>query len=207
MSPITDSAHADGQPVAEQAQEKLREGADAAKEQAANVTQQAQARARDEVETRTTDAGDRLKDGAGDARSMAEHLRSEGKDGPAKLVEDAAERAEKLGGYLSEADADRLIRDVEDFGRKNPWAVIAGGLALGFVAARAVSASSANRSQTGSGGPSTANGSGPKSLTAPTPTPAADTPRAAADAAVGDGYGGTESLPANADRPGYGGPL
>ncbi|WP_354698062.1 hypothetical protein DSM112329_03726 [Paraconexibacter sp. AEG42_29] len=209
MTPITEPGTTDGQPVTEQAQEKLKDGAEAAKEQAANVTQQAQARAREQVETRTTDAGEKLKGSAGDARSMAEHLRSEGKDGPARLVEDAADRAEKLGGYLSEADADQLIRDLEDFGRKNPWAVIAGGIAVGFLAARAVSASSAGRDQVGTT-TSSSTGNGARGLPAApsadtAPRPAADTPRAAADAAVGEGYSDTDGVPANADLPGYGG--
>lgn len=208
MTPITESTPSLDQPVVEQAQEKLNEGAEAAKEQVTGAAQQAQAKAREQVESRTSDAGERLKGTAGDARSMADHLRSEGKDGPARVIEDAADRAERLGGYLSEADADRLIRDVEDFGRKNPWAVIAGGLALGFVAARAVSASSSSRAQPVSrAATSSGTASAGRSLpaTSPVPGPAAQTPRAAADAAVGAGYGGTESVPANADLPGYGG--
>jgi hypothetical protein len=185
-------------PVTEQAQEKVKEGAQAAKEQALSAAQQAQARAREQVDQRTTDAGQRLKGTAGDARSMAAHLRSEGKDGPARLVEDAADRAEGLGGYLSEADADRLIRDVEDLARKNPWAVIAGGLALGFAASRFVSASSASRSSLEGGDPHRA-----PTRTLPAARPVA--PRAAADAAVGASYLGTEGVPDNADLPGYGG--
>ncbi|MCW2998275.1 MAG: hypothetical protein JWN65_1824 [Solirubrobacterales bacterium] len=138
-APDTDQA------VTEQAQEKLREGAQTAREQAQNATQQARDRAREQVDQRTTEAGQRLKGTAGDARSMAEHLRSEGKDGPARMVEQAADRAESLGGYLHDADADRLLRDVEDYARRNPWAVIAGGLLAGFAASRVVSASSASR--------------------------------------------------------------
>jgi hypothetical protein len=38
-----------------------------------------------------------------------------------------------------------LLRDVEDFARRNPWAVAAGGFALGFVASRLLKASSSER--------------------------------------------------------------
>ncbi|MCW3013754.1 MAG: hypothetical protein JWO02_846 [Solirubrobacterales bacterium] len=150
--PATTGMHApDEHAVTEQAQEKVKEGAQTARDQAQHATQQARERARDQVDQRTTQAGDRLKDTAGNARSMAEHLRSEGKDRPAKMVEQAAERTDALGGYLHEADADRLLHDMEDFARRNPWAVMAGGLVVGFAASRVVSASSAARHPVGRG--------------------------------------------------------
>jgi hypothetical protein len=76
---------------------------------------------------------------------VAEELRKQGKDKPAQYVEQAADRAERLGGYLEESDGDRILRDVEDFARRNPWAVAAGGLVLGFVASRMLKASSGER--------------------------------------------------------------
>ena len=72
---------------------------------------------------------------AGDVRSVGEELRKQGKDGPAKVADQAAERAEQVGSYLQDSNADRILRDAEDFGRRKPWAVVAGGLALGFAAA------------------------------------------------------------------------
>lgn len=211
MTPDTQSATTEsstpdnGQPLAEQAQEKLKDATAQAGEQAQNAAQQARDRAREQVDQRSTEAGQRLKDTAGDARSMADHLRSEGKDGPAKAVEQAAEKVESLGGYLHGADTDKLLRDVEDYGRKNPWAVIAGGIAVGFAASRVLSASSSTRSLNTGQGPTATNGSsGPaRSLTAA--RPADDTPRAAADAATGAPYGGHDQIPHNADLPRYGG--
>ena len=55
---------------------------------------------------------------AGDARSVADELRNQGKDQPAKLAEQAAQRAESLGDYLQRSDGDTILRDVEDFGRQ-----------------------------------------------------------------------------------------
>ena len=118
----------------EQAKEKAQEGA-----------QQAKRGVRDQVDQRSTEAGERVSSMAGDARSVAEELRNQGKDQPAKLAEQAAQRAESLGDYLQRADGDTILRDVEDFGRQRPWAVIAGGLALGFVASRFLKASSSRR--------------------------------------------------------------
>jgi hypothetical protein len=120
--------------VASQAQDKAREAAG-----------EARGRVREQVDQRSTELGQRVAANAGDARSIAEELRSQGKDGPARYAEQAADRAERLGGYLERSDADRILGDVEDFGRRNPWAIAAGGLLLGFAASRMLKASSGER--------------------------------------------------------------
>jgi hypothetical protein len=120
-----------------------------AKEQAKQQVQQARGQARErlreQVDQRSTQAGERVSSTAQDVRSVADELRKQGKDQPAKLAEQAAERVERAGGYLKESDADRILRDVEDFGRQKPWAVALGGLALGFAASRFLKASSSRR--------------------------------------------------------------
>ena len=113
-----------------------------AKEKAQETAQQAKRGVRDQVDQRSTEAGERVSSMANDARSVADELRNQGKDQPAKLAEQAAQRAESLGDYLKHSDGDAILRDIEDFGRRRPWAVIAGGLALGFAASRFLKASS-----------------------------------------------------------------
>ena len=122
---------------------------DQAKEKAQAAAGQAKEKAgfqlRSQVDQRSTDAGHRVGGLASDARAVSASLREQGKDQPARLAEQAAERADRLGTYLKESDADRILGDVEDFGRRQPWAVIAGGLALGLVASRFLKASSLDR--------------------------------------------------------------
>src|SRR4051794_33622034 len=118
-----------------------------ASEKAQATAQQARRGIRDQVDQRSTQAGTQVSSAAGDARSVAEELRNQGKHQPAKLAEQAAQRAESLGDYLQRSDGDTILRDVEDFGRRQPWAVIAGGLALGFAASRFLKASSSRRYQ------------------------------------------------------------
>ncbi len=124
----------------DQAKEKAQEAAGQAKEKAGSQL-------RSQVDQRSTDAGHRVGGFASDVRSVSEQLREQGKDQPAKLAEQAADRAERLGSYLKESDADRILGDVEDIGRRQPWAVIAGGVALGLVASRFLKASSSDRYQ------------------------------------------------------------
>ena len=132
---------------ANQAQEKVQEAAGQAKD-----------RAREQVDQRSTQAGEQVTGSAADLRSVAEHLRSEGKDQPGRLAEQAADRAERLGEYLKDSDADRILHDVEDFGRRQPLAVVAGGLALGFVASRFLKASSQTRATGNGTAPAQRNG-------------------------------------------------
>jgi hypothetical protein len=129
-----EQANAGSEGIASQAQDKAKEAAG-----------EARGRVREEVDRRSTEIGGRVGSSAGDARSVAEELRKQGKDTPARYVEQAADRVERLGGYLERSDGDRIVRDVEDFARRNPWAVAAGGLALGFAASRMLKASSSER--------------------------------------------------------------
>ena len=123
-----------------------------AKEQAQQAAGQARSTLRTQVDQRSTDAGQRVGGFASDVRSVGQQLREQGKDQPAKLADQAADRAERLGNYLTRSDADRILGDVEDFGRRQPWAVIAGGAALGFLASRFLKASSSRRYEQRSGG-------------------------------------------------------
>jgi hypothetical protein len=122
---------------------------DQAKEKAQEAAGQAKAKAgsqlRSQVDRRSTDAGHRVGGVASDVRAVSQSLREQGKDQPARLAEQAADRADRLGSYLRESDADRILSDVEDFGRRQPWAVIAGGVAIGLVASRFLKASSIDR--------------------------------------------------------------
>ncbi|MDQ6816900.1 MAG: hypothetical protein M3018_05760 [Actinomycetota bacterium] len=130
------------------AQEKAQEVAGEAQEKAQQAATQAKGKVREQVDQRSSDLGQRASGTAEDLRGVAEHLRSQGKDQPAQLAEKAAERVDGVGAYLQRSDGERILRDVEDFGRQRPWAVVAGGLMLGFAASRFLKASSSERYQT-----------------------------------------------------------
>ena len=128
-----------------QAKDKAKEVAGQAQEKAQDARQEARKRVRDQVDQRSTQAGEQVRGAAGDVRSVAMELRNQGKDKPARYAEQAAERVERAGDWLRDSDGDRILRDVEDFARRKPWAVAVGGLALGFAASRMLKASSSER--------------------------------------------------------------
>jgi ElaB/YqjD/DUF883 family membrane-anchored ribosome-binding protein len=129
----------------QQAQDKAREVAGQAQERAQEAAGQAKDRIREQVDQRSTQAGEQVSGAAGDVRNVADELRKQGRDGPARYAERAADQAERLGGYLTKSDGDTILRDAEDFGRRRPWAVVAGAFAIGFAASRLLKASSSER--------------------------------------------------------------
>jgi len=149
-----------------EAQEKAHEVAGEAQEKARDTAGKAQENVRQQVDQRATEAGEKATDAAQDLRSVGEELRKQGKDAPAKLADRAAEQTEKVGSYLKEKGPDEMLHDVEDFGRQRPWAVLAGGVAVGVVAARFLKASSRSRYQQRS-----SNGSSPTTQLPRTTTP------------------------------------
>jgi hypothetical protein len=153
------------------AKEKAQEAAGQAKDKASEAAGQAKNRLAVEVDTRSTQAGAQLRATADDVRSVAVELRGQGKDKPAELAAQAAERVQRIGDYLHHSDGDRLLRDVEDFARSKPWAVAAGGLALGFALSRFLKASSARRYESSRGVERSYNGAPPVGRPAPAVNP------------------------------------
>ena len=140
MSETVTAEGAAGQPRA-----KTDEVADQAKEKAQEAGARARSRVRDEVDRRSTEAGDQAGTAAQALRDTSQRLREEGNEPVANGMEQVAQRVERAGDWLRESDGDRIMREVEDFGRRNPLAVMAGGLALGFAASRLLKASSRRR--------------------------------------------------------------
>jgi hypothetical protein len=138
-----------GQSATEHAREIVQDSAQQVQEQVGQKAQEmrmhAGERVREQLDTRSSQAGEQVTATAGAIRRVGQQLRSEGNDGTAKYADQVADRAERLGNYLAHGDADRLLRDVENFARRQPLLTALGGAAFGFLASRFLKASSANR--------------------------------------------------------------
>ena len=121
------------------------EAKEQAQEKVSGLADRAQSTARDQVDQRSTQAGEQVSSLAGDLRSVGEQLRSQDNAKGAHVADQVAQRAERVGGYLTESDADRILSDIEDFGRRQPLLALAGGVVLGLAAARFLKASSTSR--------------------------------------------------------------
>jgi hypothetical protein len=147
----TEGSATDSGSTTDQVKDQVREKAQVAQDKARGAVGQARGRLSGQVDQRSTQAGERIAGTASDVRSIAEELRSQGKDAPANLAEQVANQADRVGDYLKGASGDRILRDVEDFARRQPMLVAAGALALGFAASRFLKASSRRRYESGYG--------------------------------------------------------
>ena len=98
-----------------------------------------------QLDRRSTQVGEQVQAMGSALQSGVEQLRNEGKDVPAKVMTQVAERAEDLGAYLQSTQADKMLTDLEHFARRRPWVTAGIGVLAGFVASRFVKASADRR--------------------------------------------------------------
>jgi hypothetical protein len=189
-APAAGQAQEKAQDVATHAQEKAQVVAGQAPEKGQQAATQVKDKLREQLDQRSSQAAEQVNQQASDLRAVSNSLREQGKDGPASAAGRLADYAEKAGGYLQEKDSDALIADAEDLARRQPWAVAAGALALGFAASRFLKASSSKRHSTRSAGEAagtTDRAPIPPSVSPPTASPPAfgSTPPGAATPPIG----------------------
>ena len=100
---------------------------------------------REQLDQRSSQAGEQVQAMGHALQTGVEQLRSEGKDVPAKVIAQVAERAEDLGAYLQSSQVDQMLMDLERFARRRPWVTAGVGVLAGFVASRFVKASADRR--------------------------------------------------------------
>jgi hypothetical protein len=101
------------------------------------------------VDERTRQLGEQIGTTARDLRTIGDDLRRSSTLSPfAEYADRGAEAVDRLGNYLSATSAERLIGDLENLARRQPWAFAAGALALGFAGSRFLKTSSARRYRT-----------------------------------------------------------
>jgi hypothetical protein len=153
-------------------------------EGAVEVVERTRGLLRTQVDQRSTQAGEHARTAAETLRQTASQLRQDGDSEKARyagFADQGADRLERLGGYLTSADADELLARVEALGRKRPWLVVGSGLLGGLVAARFLKASSESRYRgVGQSSRVTTDGAWERSELPPaselTPGPASDRP-------------------------------
>lgn len=132
------------------AREKTQELSESVRERSSELTTKARTWMNEEADQRSTALGTQARTIAGAMRETSNRLRTEGQEQPARLTEMTAERIEQAATYLTEADGDRLMDDVTDLARRQPWLFAAGGLLLGFAASRFMKAATRDSDRRGS---------------------------------------------------------
>ncbi len=129
------------QQAAAPAKEKAREVAGEAKSHAQAAAGQAKDKASAQVDEKSTQVGQQIGAQGEALDGVAGELRNQGKDGPAQVAEQAAEKVKNVGDYLEQADGEKLVGAAQKAAQDNPAAAAAVGAAAGFAAGRALKAS------------------------------------------------------------------
>jgi ElaB/YqjD/DUF883 family membrane-anchored ribosome-binding protein len=133
--------------LADQASARAQEAGSAVQEKASELREQGSARLRDQFDQRSSQAGSQMRSLAKALRRSGDELGSDGTGGTAtQLTGKAADRIERLGGYLEQRGGDELMRDIETFARRRPWMLAGIGMLAGLAGARFMKASSEERS-------------------------------------------------------------
>ena len=99
-----------------------------------------------QIDERSTQVGEQMGSVASDLRNVGRQLGESDVASPvAGYVDQGADLVERFGTYLQDADTERLIGDLEEIARRQPWAIAAGALVLGFAASRFIKTSSTRR--------------------------------------------------------------
>ena len=132
--------------LVDQATSQVQDAASAAQEKAVELKEQGKGKLGEALDQRTNQAGEQARKMAQALRQSGDQLRSQDQSQQAADVAlGAADRIERLGGYLEQTSGDKLLRDVEDFSRRRPWMIAGIGLVAGLAASRFLKASSERR--------------------------------------------------------------
>ena len=129
-----------------QTSSQVEDAAAGVQQKAVELKHQGRSKLGETLDERTTQAGGQARQMAVVLRRSGEQLREQEEGSQlAGVTEGAADRIERVGGYLERTSGDELLRDLEDFGRRRPWMVAGLGLTVGLAASRFLKASSERR--------------------------------------------------------------
>jgi hypothetical protein len=116
-----------------------------AQQKASEYAEQGREKAVGQLATQKERASSELGGVARALRTTGEQLQEQEQDSVARYVNQAAEQTERLSEYLSERDANELLREMEDFARNRPAVFLGGAFAIGIAAARFLKSSAGQR--------------------------------------------------------------
>jgi ElaB/YqjD/DUF883 family membrane-anchored ribosome-binding protein len=114
-------------------------------ETAHDVKSRAREQLRMQLAERSTQVGEQTASAATAMRRASSQLREDGNERVAGIVDAVADRGQKLGQYLRDADGEHLLNDIEEFARRQPWVMVGGSAVIGFLGSRFIKASSHGR--------------------------------------------------------------
>lgn len=136
VSQTAQSAQQTAGQVAQKAQQAAAPITEQVQQTAGQVADQAKQQAISQVSTQKEHAAGSLDAVATALRQSGDQLRGNQQEPLANLANTAAQHVEQFSGYLRNTDVQEMIRDVEQFARRQPAAFLGGAFTLGVLAAR-----------------------------------------------------------------------
>jgi len=123
-----------------------------AKQAGGEIVSQVQQQASTQIDRGKETATNELAQVVNAVRQLGQTLSSGEANGPiarftAQYSDKAANSLERLTNYIREQDPQRLLNDVQDFGRRQPALLLGGAFLLGFAGARLIKSSMEAASQ------------------------------------------------------------
>lgn len=134
-----------------QMQHRMGDVADEARSRAADTGERARSQAFQIAEQRKKSLVDQGRNVQHEAEKVADQLRSDGMDAPARLLETAASQVEGVISYVDRTPVDDIVSDAGRAARRNPFTFMGAAFALGFASTRLLKA---GQSGDGDGGSS-----------------------------------------------------
>jgi hypothetical protein len=115
------------------------------KEQLSETAERVQQTAKSQLTDRKDQVADTMDNVVSALRKTSEQLQGEDTGFMGDYVNKAADKVSSLSQHLRENDLDGLLRETEDFARREPALFLGGAFALGVIAARFLKSSSERR--------------------------------------------------------------
>lgn len=133
--------HGDLKEQASQAVDSAKDAAATALDSAKQKAGELAGQAKDQVKSQLSDQKMRAADGLGNLttalRQTGDVLQQNGLPAPvADYAQTFAGQVDRLSGYLRDKDIDDVVRDIDDYARKNPMVIVGGAFLLGVALAR-----------------------------------------------------------------------
>lgn len=133
--------------------ETAKDAAQQTQEKAGELVEQAKSQVAEQATTHVESQKDRavasLGSVAGALRQAGQHLRDNQQAPVAQIADKAADRVEQFTQQLHGKDVQELLRDVENYARRQPALFLGGAFALGLLAARFLKSSGQRESDGG----------------------------------------------------------
>lgn len=130
--------------AAAKAKEQAKEAIAQTKQKAGELAERTRGQVKDQLSTQKENAAGSLGGFATALQQAGDQLRDQNQNAVGDYARAAADQVERVSGYLRDNNVDQVVRDTEDFARRQPALFLGGAFLLGVFASRFLKSSQRN---------------------------------------------------------------